>query len=246
MLRPIPVLMSSVASNMRAHKASIGPVSSMRSTNAGDHEKERRGRAYLILAVVCALPWTGCVMLTGTVYEPIPDPLADQFVKVVEISKGLEVIVAGGGRHRVLGILPGHAEQDKELLRRALRNLLVGHPHVLVFESGRAARIVLSQRLLPHKASALILFPTRRQVPPERIDIALYLLDRGWARVNPAEVEEEELRRKYQGIEEDAKRFGRGIWSKEKQQTKRKSNQTNGRGPGGTLKVKKRTPAANP
>ncbi len=188
------------------------------------HEKERRGRAYLILAVVCALPWAGCIKLTGTVYEPIPDPLADQFVKVVEISEGLEVILAGGGRHRLLGILPGHAEQDKELLRAALGNLLVGRPGVLVLESGRAARILLSQRYLPHKASALILFPTRRRFPPVRQDIAVCLLDQGWARVNVAEIEEEELRRKYQGIEETAKRFGRGIWSKKtRPQTKGQS-----------------------
>ncbi len=123
---------------------------------------------------------------------------------------------------------------------------MVGRPGVLVLESGRAARILLSQRYIPHKASALILFPTRRRFPPVRQDIAVCLLNQGHARVNVAELEEEELRRKYQEVEETAKKFGRGIWSQEKQQKKRKLKETNGRGPGGTLKVKKRTPAANP
>ena len=58
-----------------------------------------------------------------------------------------------------------------------------------------------------------------RQMPPNRWDVALHVLDKGWARVNVAEAEKEGLRQPYQFSEEDAKRGGRGIWSKENRRT---------------------------
>ena len=162
-------------------------------------------------AILCAVAG-GCIRLVGTVYERAPDPRAADFVKVVSVS-GTTLELADGSQYRILGIRAGESGKVDERLSRELRAMLVNTSGVLLETHDGIARVIVSGGYTLPQHPGIVLFPTVKERPPDRVDVALFLLQEGYARVHAPEISDELLRKEYEAAEVHAKRFRQGIWS---------------------------------
>ena len=166
----------------------------------------------ILYVTLCVSATGGCIRLTGMVYEPVPDPLASHFVRVVNVS-GTTIELADGSRYRVLGIAASDGGASAVALSQKLKAMVVFHPGVLLETHGDAARVVVSGGYSLPQHPGIVLFPQTRQLPPNRADVGAFLIREGYVRADTVEMSNGTAKAEYQDAETEAKHYHRGIWA---------------------------------
>jgi ankyrin repeat protein len=158
----------------------------------------------------------GCILLTGEVYDPVPDPLANRFVKATAVD-GRTVTLADGRQIQLAGVdARGLDDEQRSALAAELSKLVVGNKDLLVMdEKGGVATVAISggHMGMPWREfPVLILFPTHVKFPPMRRDAGFELIQQGLAPVLDAEVSDPARLALYHLAQKTAQGRRIGVW----------------------------------
>ena len=168
--------------------------------------------AGLAIAISCS----GCIGIVpiAKVYYPAPDPRAAELVAVKDFD-GRTLQLADGRSVRVAGIdVESLSPDDREAYNAALRSW-VGRPVLVTPQAGDVAVVQGLEDVCPWmEAPVVILIPIHVDVPPRRVQLAQFLLQRGLVKARPEEVKDAGLAQELARADEMGRTGHYGMWER--------------------------------